>query len=170
MAASVTFAPANWNIPQTVTVYGQNDNIDDGNKTLTIEVRNPLSTDALYAAINPTDITVTNIDNDAASITVTPVTGLVTTEAGGTATFTIVLGSEPTANVVIGISSTDTGEGTVSASQLTFTPANWNIAQLVTVTGVNDNIDDGNVAYTIVTAVPTTTDAVYAAINSYNFV
>ena len=35
---------------------------------------------------------------------------------------------------------------------LTFTPANWNTPQTVTVTGVDDAIDDGDVAYTIVTA------------------
>ena len=44
-----------------------------------------------------------------------------TTEAGGTATFTVVLDAQPTADVTIGLSSSDTGEGTVSAAALTFT-------------------------------------------------
>ena len=39
----------------------------------------------------PSDVAVTNTDNDSAGITVTPTTGLTTTEAGGTATFTVVL-------------------------------------------------------------------------------
>ena len=44
----------------------------------------------------------TNTDNDAVGITVTPTSGLTTTEAGGTATFTVVLTTQPTANVTIG--------------------------------------------------------------------
>ena len=33
---------------------------------------------------------------------------------------------------------------------MTFTPANWNVTQTVTVTGVDDAVIDGNIAYTIV--------------------
>mgnify|MGYP003338993095 CR=1 FL=1 len=57
----------------------------------------------------------TNVDDDTAGITVSAISGA-TTEGGGTATFTIVLNSEPTANVTIGVSSNDTTEGTVSPS------------------------------------------------------
>ena len=52
-----------------------------------------------------------------------------TTEAGGTATFTVVLNTQPTANVTIGLSSSDTTEGTVSPASLTFTTANWSSAR-----------------------------------------
>ena len=92
---------------------------------------------------------VTNTDDDTAGITVTPTSGLMTTEAGGTATFTVVLDAQPTADVTHrALSSDDTGEGTVSAAALTFTAATWNTAQTVTVTGVNDDLDDGDIAYT----------------------
>ena len=64
-----------------------------------------------------------------------PTSGLVTTEAGGTASFTVVLTSQPTANVTIGLSSSDTSEGTVSPTSLTFTSSNWSTPQLVTVSG-----------------------------------
>ena len=96
----------------------------------------------------------------------TPTTGLTTTEAGGTATFTVVLNTQPTADVTIGLSSSDTTEGTVLPASLTFTTANWNVAQTVTVTGVDDALDDGNVAYTIVTAPATSTDATYSGVNA----
>jgi PKD repeat protein len=96
-------------------------------------------------------------------VTITPTTGLVTTEAGGTATFSVVLASQPTADVTITFTSSNTAEGTVTPS-ITFTPANWNVAQTVTVTGVDDNVDDGDVAYTIVTAVQSA-DPLFAAIN-----
>lgn len=85
-------------------------------------------------------------------IQVTPVTGLTTTEGGGADTFSIVLTRQPTADVTIGLSSSDTTEGTVSTSAVTFTTSNWNTPQTVTVTGVDDTISDGNIAYTIVTA------------------
>ena len=54
------------------------------------------------------------------------------------------LDAEPTSNVVILVSSADTGEATVDVSLLTFTPANWDTAQTVTVTGVDDDLDDGD--------------------------
>ena len=80
----------------------------------------------------------TNTDNDTAGITVTPDLRPDTTEAGGTATFTVVLNTQPTANVTIALSSSDTTEGTVAAASLTFTTANWNMPQTVTVTGVDE--------------------------------
>ena len=64
--------------------------------------------------------------------------------------------------MTIGLSSSDTTEGTVAPASLTFTTANWNTPQTVTVTGVNDGIDDGDVAYTIVTAAATSSDANYS--------
>src|SRR5688500_14037519 len=61
--------------------------------------------------------------------------------------------------------SSDTTEGTVAPASLTFTTANWNVAQTVTVTGVNDTIVDGPIAYTIVTAAATSTDTAYSGVN-----
>jgi uncharacterized repeat protein (TIGR01451 family) len=98
-------------------------------------------------------------------ITVSGISGA-TSEAGGTATFTVVLGNQPAANVTIGLSSSDTTEGTVSPGSLVFTSANWNSAQLVTVTGVNDNLDDGGVAFSIITAAATSSDANYSGLNA----
>ena len=73
---------------------------------------------------------------------------------------TVVLDAQPTNNVVLAITSSDAGEATVN-SPLTFTNANWNTPQTVTVTGVDDNIIDGNINSTItisvVDAVSTTT-------------
>ena len=112
--ASLTFTAANWNVPQTVTVTGVNDDVDDGDMAYTIVTAAATSTDANYNGLNAADVSVTNTDNDTAGITVTPTSGLVTTEAGGTATFTVVLNTQPTADVTIGLTSSDTTEGTVS--------------------------------------------------------
>ena len=148
-----------------MTVTGVNDDVADGNIGYSIITAAASSTDASYSGVNPPDVSVTNTDNDNAGITVNPTTGLTTTEAGGAATFTVVLVSQPTGNVTIGLSSSNVNEGTVSPASLVFTNANWNVAQTVTVTGANDFVVDGNVGYTIVTAQAVSTDTVYAALN-----
>ncbi|SNT23742.1 gliding motility-associated C-terminal domain-containing protein, partial [Ekhidna lutea] len=158
--SSVTFTTANWNIAQTVTVTGVDDAIDDGDVVYTIVTAAATSSDTNYNGLDPADVTVTNEDNDGVGISVSAISGN-TREDGTTATFTIVLDSEPTADVTIGLSSDNTAEGTVSPSSVTFTTANWNIAQTVTVTGVDDAIDDGDVVYTIVTAAATSSDTNY---------
>ena len=94
-------------------------------------------------------------------ITVNPTSGLTTTEAGGTAQFDVVLDAPPTADVTIGISSSDTGEGTVSTPSLTFTAENWDTPQTVTITGQDDDLLDGDIAYTILTAAATSSDPNY---------
>jgi hypothetical protein len=161
----VTFTTANWNIPKTITVAGVDDFVDDDNADYMIVTAPAISADGKYSGINPSDISLTNPDDDTAGITVTPTSGLITTEAGGTATFTVVLETQPTADVTIDLSSSDTTEGTVSPSSLTFTDANWNIPKIVTVAGVDDFIDDDNVDYTIVTAPAISTDGKYTGMN-----
>src|SRR2546422_350524 len=153
--ASVTFTPGNWNTAQTVTVTGADDFVVDGAVPYAILTAAATSTDAGYNGMNAADVGVTNTDDDTAGIAVIPTSGLTTTEGGGTATFTMALTSQPTANVTIGLSSSDLTEGTVAPASVTFTPASWNTAQTVTVTGVDDFVADGAVAYTIVTAAAT---------------
>ena len=64
------------------------------------------------------------------------------TEGGATDTYTVVLNSKPVANVTINLDTTNK-QVTSSANSLTFTPANWNVAQTVTVTAVNDTVGEG---------------------------
>ncbi|MEG3887172.1 Calx-beta domain-containing protein, partial [Microcoleus sp. herbarium19] len=156
--SSVTFTPANWNVAQTVTVTGVDDLVVDGNQPYQIiTAADTTTTDVNYKNLKPADVAVTNTDNETAGITVSPIAGLTTTEAGGKATFTVKLDSQPTANVAIGLTSNNTAEGTVDKSSVTFTPNNWNVAQTVTVTGVDDLIADGPQAYQIIAAADTTT-------------
>ena len=88
--------------PQTVTVTGVNDCLDDGDVAYTSSPRRRRAATAATTAFDAADVAVTNTDNDTAGITVTPTSGLTTTEAGGTATFTVVLTAQPTADVTIG--------------------------------------------------------------------
>lgn len=163
-SAPLTFTTANWNVPQTVTVASVEDQTVRGSSHIISFAAS--SADALYSGLAGPTINATHTDNDTASIVVAPTTGLVTTESGGTAQFTVRLTSVPTSAVTIGLTSSNTAEGTVSPSTLTFLadPTALN-DQTVTVTGVDDAVLDGPVAYTIVTAAASSGDTFYAGQN-----
>jgi Domain of unknown function (DUF4347)/FG-GAP-like repeat/RTX calcium-binding nonapeptide repeat (4 copies)/Calx-beta domain len=158
---SLTFTPANYNLPQTVTVTGIDDLAADGDRNYKIVTAAAVSTDPNYNNLNPDDVAVTNNDNETPGITVNPTAGLTTNEVGDKANFDVVLNTQPTADVTVGLNSSNTAEGTVSTNSLTFTPANWNVPQQVTVTGVDDSITDGNIDYKIITAAAVSTDPNY---------
>ena len=88
-----------------------------------------------------------------------------TTEAGGVSNFTVVLNSAPSANVVVPVSSSNPAEGVVNLSSLTFTPANWSTPQTVTVTGVDDSLDDNDQAYVIQLGAVTSADLAFNGFN-----
>ena len=82
-------------------------------------------------------------------VTVSPAAVNVT-EGGATASYTLVLTSAPSSNVTIGITSPTAGSQlTVNGSTRTFTTANWNVPQTVTVTAVNDTVAEGTHTGTI---------------------
>ena len=165
--SSLTFTSVNWSSAQTVTVLGINDYEDDGDITLTIVTAAATSTDSSYNGMNASDVAITNIDNDTAGMTIIPTSGLSVTEIGGTATFSVVLTSQPVADVSLGLSSSDTTEGIVAPVSLTYTANNWNTPQVVTVTGVDDgNFVDGNIDFNIVTAAASSIDPKYNGLNA----
>lgn len=166
--SSLTFTSSNWDTPRTVTLTGVNDFVQDSSVGYTIVTAPAVSTDSNYDGFDPANVTASNTDNDTAGITVTPTSGLVTTEAGGTATFTVVLDSQPTADVSIGLNSSDATEGTVSPSSLIFTSSDWSTPKTVTVTGVNDFVQDGSVTYTIVTSPAVSADSNYNGLDPAN--
>ncbi len=101
-----------------------------------------------------------------AGIVVTPTSPLVTTEAGGQATFEVVLATEPTASVTVALSSSRPSEGTVSPPVLVFDATDWDQPQAVTVTGVEDDVGDGAQTYTLVTAPAVSADPAYAGLDA----
>ena len=102
-------------------------------------------------------------DNDMAGITVSggPLT---VTEAGSSATFTIVLTSQPTGDVTVPLAASNPAEASVSPASLTFTATTWNVAQTVTVTGVDDAVDDGDVVSSVTIGATTSSDANYSGL------
>ena len=90
--------------------------------------------------------------NDGAGVTVSALSASSISEDAGSTTFTVVLNTQPSSDVTIGVSSSDTGVATVSPASLSFTSANYGTAQTVTVTAVDNAEDasgDGSVTITV---------------------
>jgi hypothetical protein len=166
--SSLTFSPTNWDSKRTVRIWGVDDDVVDGDIPFTIITAPATSSDSNYSGLNAPDISVINEDNDVAGIAVTPTSGLVTSEGGVTDNFSVVLTSKPSADVTFGLSSSDTTEGTLSKSSLTFNSANWDTPQVVEITGIDDAEDDGDKPYSIITATATSNDPDYEGINADN--
>jgi hypothetical protein len=160
----LTFTDANWNTPQTFTISGVDNAIDDNDTAFQLVLGAMTSSDSNYAGSNPDDIAITSIDNDSSGVISGPISNQ-TSETGTQATFSVVLTSEPTAAVSITVDSLDKSEGTLNYASLIFTSGNWNTPQIVTVTGVDDVIDDGDVTYPIQVGPVMTTDAKYQLIS-----
>ena len=147
-----------------MTVTGQDDAVADGDANYEIVLATAVSNDGNYNGLDPDDVSVVNTDNDIPGFTVSAISGN-TTEAGGQSTFTVQLNTEPTAEVTIGVASSDTTEGTVSTTSLVFGPGNYDTPQTVTATGIDDLIDDGDAGYTIQLAPATSNDNIYDGMN-----
>ncbi|MEK9702408.1 MAG: hypothetical protein VW829_10330, partial [Deltaproteobacteria bacterium] len=62
---------------------------------------------------------------------------------------TFQLSGPPNGTVTVTLTSSDTGEATVSPTTLTFDNTTWNVAQPITLSGVQDYLIDGNQSSTI---------------------
>ena len=83
-------------------------------------------------------------------VTIRPISAAAaTTEQGGTVEYNVVLDKAPFEDVTLKFASSDATEGKVNTPSLTFTAQNWDKPQKLVVQGVDDYLDDGNVAYTI---------------------
>ena len=163
-ANTLTFTPANWNVPQTVTVTGVDDPLIDGARTYNLNLT-ASSDDPAYGGSNPPSgsVRVTNEDDDSAGLRLQG--GLLTTSEDGDAdSFTVRLDTKPSANVVVSISGLDDTEGQLSTNSLTFTPANWDTKQTVTVTGEDDPEIDGSQDY-VLTLTTSSSDANYGGLS-----
>lgn len=162
--SSLTFTPQNWNIAQIVRVTGQDD-VFIGNGTFTITTGLTISEDPSYNGLSVPLASGTNVDNDEAGFTVISPTNLTTSEAGSAISFTVLINTQPTADVTISsLVASPNIEGTASPSSLTFTPNNWSTPQIVTVSGGNDFVVDGPQTYTVVSSTATSADLNYNGI------
>ncbi|MEY4070339.1 MAG: hypothetical protein RL721_953, partial [Candidatus Eisenbacteria bacterium] len=158
---TLTFTASNWNVPQTVTVSGVNDFVVDGDTPFSIVLAAATSADPNYDTMDPADVFVTNADDDVAGVAFDPVLGLTTDENGGFSTVNVRLTAMPAAAVTFSLASSDTTEGAVSPTSLTFTAADWNVDQVVTLNGVNDVIVDGVQSWTVLTGDLVSSDPIF---------
>ena len=131
----LTFATSNWDTAQAVTVTGVDD-ADTADETLTITLDADSISGSDYNTLANVTVNVTVNDDDNAGLVLTNT--VVTVDEDGSDTFTVALATEPTAEVTVDVTSNDTAAATVSTTRLTFATSNWDTAQAVTVTGVDD--------------------------------
>jgi hypothetical protein len=164
---AVTFTVDDWSFPRVLPVTGVDDDVADGDVTYFVLTATVVSDDERYDGLDPDDVEVTNGDDDTPGVTVTAQAGgLKSAEVGSDDSFTIVLDSQPTGDVVIPLASTDPGEGTLALEAVTFTPLDWNVPQVIEVLGVDDDEADGDRGYRIVTAPAVSLDQGYNGLDA----
>lgn len=162
---SLLFTPSNWNVYQEVRVTGKP---HSGTNHTLYEITTSLSSSDTYYTNSGTrrpKFTIRSCDNDANDITWCTLSGGAdmsvtnnTTEGGGKVEFYLITKISPPTSWTINLTSSDTTEGTVTATR-TLSASNYNqlvASNLVTVTGVADELFDGNVAYNVTATGPYT--------------
>src|SRR4029077_13721442 len=123
------------------------------------------ATATALGTLNTSEFSAAFQSREAAGIIVTPTAGLVTSEAGDSASFSIVLEAAPTAPVTIALSASP-AEGVPVPASVTFTAANWSTPHVVMVHGADDFRIDGTQAYQVITAPAVSADPHYSGRNA----
>ncbi len=127
--AMLTFTPENWMNERTVILAaGQDDDAVDSPVTVNFDGQGNVSDGTAMVMIT---------DDDQQILIVTPPSSIGVTETG-TGNVMVQLSAQPTSSVVVSVASMSSAVATVSPPQLTFTNANWDTSQSVTVTGTDD--------------------------------
>ena len=146
---SLTFDAGDWDIPQTVTVTGQNDG-DTGHDyaTITVAIDTDNTHDGSYDPVGDQTVDVTILDDDSGFTVSTA--AITMWETNETATFTVKLTALPqSSDVVLSVSNAPSGEVTTDKAELTFTAGDWNTPQTVTITATDDT--DWGIDYATIT-------------------
>ncbi len=140
----VAFDATDWNDARTVFVKAADDTVEEG-PTVAIISHSIISNDAALNGARIGNLSVDVGDDDAAGIVVTQTDGGTRAIEGGAGdTVSVTLSRALDAGEVVTVTlDADPGAG-VSATTLTFTDANWNVAQTVTVSALQDSVQTGN--------------------------
>ena len=132
---TLAFTDVDWGVWQSVAMTaGHDGDIDDDAATLT-----HTAAGGSYGGQSAV-VTVTIVDDDAAGVSLAP-TRVSVTEGGAGTTYTAVLDSPPSADVTVTVGGVGS-EVSLDKSSLTFAAGNWDTPQTVTVTAVDDTIDE----------------------------
>ena len=159
--SALTFSAADWNVAQTLTLLSARDADADDD---TISTAHAISGAAEYAGLAAAELRATFTDLDTRGVSIAP-TELPVAE-GESANYTAVLDAQPSAgSVTVVASGADAAIATLDRTTLTFTPTDWNVAQTIVVTGVED-IDSADETLTITHAVSADMDGDYDTVTA----
>ena len=139
VSGALVFTTRTWSAFQTVRVTGVEDDSDlqDGSITVTHTIEGGGYDDAVDRSVS-----VTVIDNDSPEILVDP--RELEVQEGTSGTYSVSLVAQPTGSVTVTPASGNENTATVSGPMV-FTTVDWEMPQMVTVTGVVDNDSDNDV-------------------------
>jgi hypothetical protein len=69
------------------------------------------------------------------------------------------LASQPSADVIIAFNTSNPSEAILSSLPLTFNSDNWDLPQTITVTGVDDFVEDGDTVYAVLVGIASSADS-----------
>ncbi|HSW25431.1 MAG TPA: hypothetical protein VLJ62_21910 [Burkholderiaceae bacterium] len=140
----LVFTAQNWRTAQTVTLRATHDDAEEGAQTAMVNhvVRSSDATSAYHQlAVRGVQVRI-NDDDRAGAIIVPTGSGTAVTEGGAADQYAVVLTRMPTANVTVQLSDLF-GQLELSSQALTFTAANYNQAQFITVRAIDDAAIEG---------------------------
>ncbi len=117
----------------TLTLTPTDDQVAEGDETVVVQGTATAGTLNLVVRV----ATITLSDDDGRVVNILPAE--LTVAEGAEGTYEVWRGSQPTGDVTVSLSSSDATTATTDVATLTFTTANWNMRQEVTVTGVEDD-------------------------------
>ncbi len=130
---TLTFTNTDWNSAQTVTLTLADDDVALGNVDVTIDHASG-SSDSNYNSIPVHNLIVTTEDNEMPTVTI-PATLAI--DEGNSGVIMVSISHEPAQNVEITLTK-NSDEASISPDILTFTPGNWNVPKMATIT-IQDN-------------------------------
>ncbi len=158
---TLTFTNSNWSTQQTVTILATEDaDSENGTAQFTHAVAGP---GTVYDGLPAPGVTATENDKDPPGVMVSETE--LTVPEGGSASYTVVLDTQPTADVTITVTRSFGDEDlTASADTLTFTNSNWSMQQTVTILAAED--DDGEAGIALFTHQVISPGTVYHSISA----
>ena len=137
------------------------DAADEGPATITHSVS---SSDTRYNEAAASGVSVTVRDDETAGVTISE--SALTIEEGNTATYTVVLDTQPAGDVTVTISGHAGTDASLDKTILTFTAQDWNTEQTVTITAEHDDDIDKEDDVTLMHTVASADDSGYEGISA----
>ena len=144
-ATQVILQPENWNQPHNnVLVFiGQDDFVIDGSQQIIVLTGAPQTNDTVYAQLSAEDIAdvvLTNLDNDTIGLSISSPSAV--SESGSITSIYIQPQTQINTTTIVQVTQEFFGEIQLSQTTFIFTPSNWQTAQVLQVTGLDDTVID----------------------------